>query len=291
MLVKDKKEFKDILFKITDPKDIKFFINNLNKVNNIMKKVSIDSDEFTEYSGNIKYKETLYNETNPNFVLQDFSFNSYLYKSECIPRTITIEDIVFNKKETELVESLNEKLDGCKLNMFIDNCLDLYAFIRDYKNLVTEIIVTEDYVYISSKAGYYPLVRVLDEFYVDNKVTVTDDINISITVDEQNQPDVFNDINSKKGTYEIYFNTSTNRIYVGVDDMKKRIKLSEKEEVCKLTMSPKYFTGNSGMKINKSSITFLINSIEESEDLLHYTIIFNVNGKMKVSNTYLAVLI
>ena len=283
-------EYEDELFRITDPKEVNFFINNLNKVNNIMKKVSVDSDEFTEESGKSKIKGINYNEIKPNYILKDFGFSSYLFKSEATPRTIEINDVVFNKVETSIVESLNEKL-GENLNMFIDDSLFLYQYIKEFKNLVTMIVVCKEFVYIVSKANIRQFARVEDDYYVDDKVKVTDDIEVSIILDKDNQLEMFQKFLTKKGTYEIYFDTNEEKVYIGTESTEEKELIEENEYVCKLTMSPKYFTGNSGMKVDKSSVEFKINSIAQSEDIVHYTIIFDVNGKMKVANTYLAVLI
>lgn len=193
--------------------------------------------------------------------------------------------MVFNKKEQVLVESMNNLLNGEELNMLIDNCKELYSFIKDYKILVSSIDVYSNNVVFNLKNHLCGLfARVNEDFLEEDSIVLDDEISLDIVIDKDNNPDFFDLFLKKKGTFTLYINTETEEVFI--DDTS----LSDNPDVCKLIISHKYITGSSGMKINNSSITFHVNSIKDNDSILLYEIIYNVNNKMKVINSYVAII-
>lgn len=276
----------DKLFSISSEDELKFIFTNLNKVNNIMKKVSIEKEDDDSESYEIrKYNGITYDNANINFILIDFSFESYLFNKEYTPRSVIIEDMVFNKKEQVLIESMNNLLNGEELNMLIDNCKELYSFIKDYKTLISSIDVYSNNVVFNLKNHLCGLfARVNEDFLEEDSIVLDDEISLDIVINKDNNPDFFDLFLKKKGTFTLYINTETEEVFI--DDTS----LSDNPDVCKLIISHKYITGSSGMKINNSSITFHVNSIKDNDSILLYEIIYNVNNKMKVINSYVAII-
>lgn len=276
----------DKLFSISSEDELKFIFTNLNKVNNIMKKVSIEKEDDDSESYEInEYNGITYDNANINFILIDFSFDSYLFNKEYTPRSVIIEDMVFNKKEQVLVENMNNLLNGEELNMLIDNCKELYSFIKDYKTLISSIDVYSNNVVFNLKNHLCGLfARVTEDFLEEDSIVLDDEISLDIVINKDNNPDFFDLFLKKKGTFTLYINTETEEVFI--DDAS----LSDNPDVCKLIISHKYITGSSGMKINNSSITFHINSIKDNDSILLYEIIYNVNNKMKVTNSYVAII-
>lgn len=276
----------DKLFSISSEDELKFIFTNLNKVNNIMKKVSIEKEDDDSESYEINECNGItYDNANINFILIDFSFDSYLFNKEYTPRSVIIEDMVFNKKEQVLVENMNNLLNGEELNMLIDNCKELYSFIKDYKTLISSIDVYSNNVVFNLKNHLCGLfARVTEDFLEEDSIVLDDEISLDIVINKDNNPDFFDLFLKKKGTFTLYINTETEEVFI--DDAS----LSDNPDVCKLIISHKYITGSSGMKINNSSITFHINSIKDNDSILLYEIIYNVNNKMKVINSYVAII-
>lgn len=276
----------DKLFSISSEDELKFIFTNLNKVNNIMKKVSIEKEDDDSESYEINECNGItYDNANVNFILIDFSFDSYLFNKEYTPRSVIIEDMVFNKKEQVLVENMNNLLNGEELNMLIDNCKELYSFIKDYKTLISSIDVYSNNVVFNLKNHLCGLfARVTEDFLEEDSIVLDDEISLDIVINKDNNPDFFDLFLKKKGTFTLYINTETEEVFI--DDAS----LSDNPDVCKLIISHKYITGSSGMKINNSSITFHINSIKDNDSILLYEIIYNVNNKMKVTNSYVAII-
>lgn len=276
----------DKLFSISSEDELKFIFTNLNKVNNIMKKVSIEKEDDDSESYEINECNGItYDNANINFILIDFSFDSYLFNKEYTPRSVIIEDMVFNKKEQVLVENMNNLLNGEELNMLIDNCKELYSFIKDYKTLISSIDVYSNNVVFNLKNHLCGLfARVTEDFLEEDSIVLDDEISLDIVINKDNNPDFFDLFLKKKGTFTLYINTETEEVFI--DDAS----LSDNPDVCKLIISHKYITGSSGMKINNSSITFHINSIKDNDSILLYEIIYNVNNKMKVTNSYVAII-
>lgn len=276
----------DKLFSISSEDELKFIFTNLNKVNNIMKKVSIEKEDDDSESYEINECNGItYDNANVNFILIDFSFDSYLFNKEYTPRSVIIEDMVFNKKEQVLVENMNNLLNGEELNMLIDNCKELYSFIKDYKTLISSIDVYSNNVVFNLKNHLCGLfARVTEDFLEEDSIVLDDEISLDIVINKDNNPDFFDLFLKKKGTFTLYINTETEEVFI--DDAS----LSDNSDVCKLIISHKYITGSSGMKINNSSITFHINSIKDNNSILLYEIIYNVNNKMKVTNSYVAII-
>lgn len=276
----------DKLFSISSEDELKFIFTNLNKVNNIMKKVSIEKEDDDSESYEINECNGItYDNANINFILIDFSFDSYLFNKEYTPRSVIIEDMVFNKKEQVLVENMNNLLNGEELNMLIDNCKELYSFIKDYKTLISSIDVYSNNVVFNLKNHLCGLfARVTEDFLEEDSIVLDDEISLDIVINKNNNPDFFDLFLKKKGTFTLYINTETEEVFI--DDAS----LSDNPDVCKLIISHKYITGSSGMKINNSSITFHINSIKDNDSILLYEIIYNVNNKMKVTNSYVAII-
>lgn len=276
----------DKLFSISSEDELKFIFTNLNKVNNIMKKVSIEKEDDDSESYEINECNGItYDNANINFILIDFSFDSYLFNKEYTPRSVIIEDMVFNKKEQVLVENMNNLLNGEELNMLIDNCKELYSFIKDYKTLISSIDVYSNNVVFNLKNHLCGLfARVTEDFLEEDSIVLDDEISLDIVINKDNNPDFFDLFLKKKGTFTLYINTETEEVFI--DDAS----LSDNPDVCKLIISHKYITGSSGMKINNSSITFHINSIKDNDSILLYEIIYSVNNKMKVTNSYVAII-
>lgn len=276
----------DKLFSISSEDELKFIFTNLNKVNNIMKKVSIEKEDDDSESYEINECNGItYDNANINFILIDFSFDSYLFNKEYTPRSVIIEDMVFNKKEQVLVENMNNLLNGEELNMLIDNCKELYSFIKDYKTLISSIDVYSNNVVFNLKNHLCGLfARVTEDFLEEDSIVLDDEISLDIVINKDNNTDFFDLFLKKKGTFTLYINTETEEVFI--DDAS----LSDNPDVCKLIISHKYITGSSGMKINNSSITFHINSIKDNDSILLYEIIYNVNNKMKVTNSYVAII-
>lgn len=276
----------DKLFSISSEDELKFIFTNLNKVNNIMKKVSIEKEDDDSESYEInEYNGITYDNANINFILIDFSFDSYLFNKEYTPRSVIIEDMVFNKKEQVLVENMNNLLNGEELNMLIDNCKELYSFIKDYKTLISSIDVYSNNVVFNLKNHLCGLfARVTEDFLEEDSIVLDDEISLDIIINKDNNPDFFDLFLKRKGTFTLYINTETEEVFI--DDAS----LSDNPDVCKLIISHKYITGSSGMKINNSSITFHINSIKDNDSILLYEIIYNVNNKMKITNSYVAII-
>lgn len=274
------------LFTISSEDELKFILTNLNKINNIMKKVSIEKEDGDSESYEInEYNGISYDNANINFILIDFSFESYLFNKEYTPRSVIIEDIIFNKKEQVLVENMNNLLNGEELNMLIDNCKELYSFIKDYKTLVNSIDVYSNNVVFNLKNHLCGLfARVNEDFLEEDSIIIDDEISVDVVIDKDNNPDFFDLFLKKKGTFTLYINTETEEVFL--DDNS----LNDNPDVCKLIISHKYITGSSGMKINKSSITFHVSSVKDSDSILLYEIIYNVNDKMKVTNSYVAII-
>lgn len=274
------------LFTISSEDELKFIFTNLNKVNNIMKKVSIEKEDDDSESYEINECNGItYDNANINFILIDFSFDSYLFNKEYTPRSVIIEDMVFNKKEQVLVENMNNLLNGEELNMLIDNCKELYSFIKDYKTLISSIDVYSNNVVFNLKNQLCGLfARVTEDFLEEDSIVLDDEISLDIVINKDNNPDFFDLFLKKKGTFTLYINTETEEVFI--DDAS----LSDNPDVCKLIISHKYITGSSGMKINNSSITFHINSIKGNDSILLYEIIYSVNNKMKVTNSYVAII-
>lgn len=297
---------KKVLMRIDDPDDIKFLMNKLSKVNDIMKKTTY----FDEADCNIGFAhgKIVYKPDDVGYLIFDFSLVSSLYKPCCFPREIEIDDIVYNKKEQERVDRLNEEyfdLFGTETYMFIPNPNDLYAFIRDYKSVVTLFEIYDDNTakIITKNSNMYFTIRIVGNDFIDAYASSTIDISenvSSIELDGSNENDAeLIDIFIKtRGIFDTYFNTESNEVFINPSDEKLE-ELKDNLDVCKITISTKYMTGMSGMKGNKSKLLFDIYTLENTvndksipiDNMVQLDITFINNNKMRIRNSYIMALV
>lgn len=275
----------NLLLSITEPDKLKFFINNLVKVNDIMKKTSIEVDDDAEENEE-ELDGMMVKTMKASFVLIDFSFECVQFKPSAVPRRVFITDNVFNKKEDIIVSELNEAVDDI-LGMYIDDCKVLYEYIRDYKNLINEVIIYDDRVVICDKSGKsYTALRRYDyeTFFPDDQIELEEESIILAFDDDIEGIETFI---KKKGVFTLFLNVDNGEIVVGEDDVDKIEELYSDENTFHAIISSKYFTGTSGMKAEKSNVTFYLQELKNNSDALGLSIEFNVNGKKRVINEYI----
>lgn len=268
---------------ITDEKEVKLFISKLEAVNQIMKKTD---------------KNGVYNILNP-------SFDTY-YRGKCIPRTISISNIWYNKVQKVIIDEwlANDfMMNFYPLSVKSDN---LFIFLRDNKKIITSLEFIEDdesikYVAILTKNSSIKFIMehvpVIKEDNL-NQISCISEFGIkhsTCSIKDLEDEDLFNDCDTlkeflnTKGVFMLHLDLDENFIYLDDNKIEEHSNLS-------IIISHKYMTGFSGCKEDNTTLYFRINEIEnydETENVYRpmpntyeLEMIINRNNKMIVTETF-----
>lgn len=266
-----------VLLDIKDDKEISFFINTLNNVNQIMKTIDILSDGTTDdVIDKVPY------------LIENFHFDCVAIKSKATPRELYLYDIKFNKKQLEYIDRWDNEVPNMNL-ILVEDPIELYKFIKDNKKYINRIQIFKYYVIF----GNYNEVK--NEYLCnyklplrnrDNINDIIDDINecnkdstCTITLSNEHNKDTYNDFINHKGIFNLYLYYNDNLASINED------KYPTKDKVI-FIISSKYIKGLSGIKSDKSKIEIIIEEVKDIENLLKIDIVIYNNGKMVIENLY-----
>lgn len=268
---------------ITDEKEVKLFISKLEAVNQIMKKTD---------------KTGTYNILNP-------SFDTY-YRGRCIPRTISISNIWYNKVQQAIIDEWSYNDFIMSFYPVSVNSDNLFIFLRDNKKIITSIeFIKEDefikYITILTKNNNIKFIMNHVPFIEEdnlNRVSCIAEFGIkhsTCNIKDLEDEDLFNDCDdlkdflSIKGVFMLHLDLDEEVIYLDDNKIDEHSNLS-------MIISHKYMTGFSGCKEDNTTLYFKVNEIENYDNIedvyrampntYELEMIINRNNKMTVNETF-----
>lgn len=239
---------------ITDSAELTLIINSMNKVNQVMKKISENIEGYVVSH-------------------EDIGLVAESYEKQQTPRRV---------KSTLLYSGLNSKqkaiFDKYKnlLSYSVESPSGLFEWIRDFKKGLSSITILEDEVILKSGLVEFRLGRRPNEYFMKDTLIVDESICNFELEDEGLKEELY----SKKGVFKLF--TDIENQTISLDKIPEN-----SESYLKLVISHKYLTGFSGMKADKSNLNIRINFTNLDNVFL---IVITISNKSFITENHFCVI-